>query len=128
MPSAPHRRVLVVDDNADVLCATSELLHLEGYSVVTAQNGADALGKMKMDDSIAVVLLDLWMPEMDGWEFLRRKKSEPNIADVPVIVVSGVPPLAIDGAELTLRKPVNPEFLMTAIKRCVSSPVSSPAS
>ena len=56
---APNGRILVVDDNAQALRAMSELLQFEGFSVLTAQNGLDALNKMKTADHISLVLLDL---------------------------------------------------------------------
>src|ERR1700740_1262595 len=80
---APNGRILVVDDNARALRAMSELLQFEGFCVLTAQNGLFALNKMKAADHVSLVLLDLWMPVMDGWEVLRRKKGDPDLANVP---------------------------------------------
>ena len=88
---APTGRILVVDDNAHALRAMSELLEFEGFSVLTAKNGLDALNKMRTADHISLVLLDLWMPVMDGWEVLRRKRSDADIAEIPVVVLSGFP-------------------------------------
>ena len=124
MPSI-RRKVLLVDDNRDALEATSALLAYEGFSVVAARDGRDALDKMHQDAGIAVVLLDLWMPGMDGWEFLLQKKSDPSIAEVPVIVISGVAPRFVEGAEAVLRKPINVESLLMALKRHVSGTSSS---
>jgi PleD family two-component response regulator len=87
----PNGGILVVDDNARALRAMSELLQFEGFSVLNAQNGLDALNKMKAADHISLVLLDLWMPVMDGWEVLRRKRSDSDIAEIPVVVLSAVP-------------------------------------
>lgn len=101
---APNGWILVVDDNPDALRAMSELLQFEGFQVLTAQNGLDALNKMKAAGHISLVLLDLWMPVMDGWEVLRRKASDDGIAKIPVIVVSAAPPDALDGVEAILKK------------------------
>jgi hypothetical protein len=60
-----------------VALTMSDLLEIEGFSVLTARNGLDALNKMKAADHISLVLLDLWMPLMDGREVLRRKRSDP---------------------------------------------------
>ena len=114
---APNGRILVVDDNARALRAMSELLQFEGFSVLTAQNGLDALNKMKTADHISLVLLDLWMPVMDGWEVLRRKRSDADIAEIPVVVLSAVPPVSLDGARTVLKKPVDIEPLVSAVKR-----------
>jgi CheY-like chemotaxis protein len=88
----PNGKILVVDDNAHALQAMSELLEFEGFSVLTAQNSSDALNKMRTADHISLVLLDLQMPVMDGWEVLRRKRSDADIAEIPVVVLSAVPP------------------------------------
>ena len=114
---APNGRILVVDDYAQALRAMSELLQFEGFSVLTAQNGLDALNKMKVADHISLVLLDLWMPVMDGWEVLRRKRSDADIAEIPVVVLSAVPPVSLDGARTVLKKPVDIEPLVSAVKR-----------
>ena len=114
---APNGRILVVDDYAQALRAMSELLQFEGFSVLTAQNGLDALNKMKTADHISLVLLDLWMPVMDGWEVLRRKRSDADIAEIPVVVLSAVPPVSLDGARTVLKKPVDIEPLVSAVKR-----------
>ena len=114
---APNGRILVVDDNARALRAMSELLQFEGFSVLTAQNGLDALNKMKAADHVSLVLLDLWMPVMDGWEVLRRKRSDADIAEIPVVVLSAVPPVSLDGARTVLKKPVDIEPLISAVRR-----------
>ncbi|SRR6266478_6552232 len=112
-----ERKILVVDDNQHALRAMSDLLKVKGYAVLTARNGAEGLNRMKSDDHISLVLLDLWMPLMDGWEFLRRKKGDRRIADVPVVVLSAIPPVSIDGAGAVLKKPVDLGPLMDAIGR-----------
>ena len=113
----PKREILLVDDNPRVLRAMAELLRMEGFPVLTAQNGWDALNRIKNDDNISLVLLDLWMTLMDGWEFLRRLKSDPAIADIPVVVLSAIPPVSLDGAETVLRKPVDPGLLIATVRR-----------
>jgi two-component system response regulator CpxR len=110
-------RILIVDDNQDALSALSSLLQIEGFSVRTAQNGLEALNRMKPDDHISLVLLDLWMPVMDGWEFLRRKRSDPRIAEIPVVVISAVSSDPLDGVETVLGKPVHLETLLATIRR-----------
>ena len=110
-------RVLVVDDNAHALRAMSEILEFEGFSVLTAQNGSDALNKMRTAGHISLVLLDLGMPVMDGWEVLRRKRDDPGIAEIPVVVLSAVPPLSLDGADEVLRKPVDLGPFVDTVRR-----------
>ena len=117
MAKAPNGRILVVDDNARTLQAMSELLEFEGFSVLTAQNGLDALNKMRTVDHISLVLLDLWMPLMDGREVLRRKRGDPGIAEIPVVVLSAVPPVSLDGANEVLRKPVDLGPFVDTVRR-----------
>jgi CheY-like chemotaxis protein len=113
----PNGRILVVDDNAHALRAMSEILKFEGFSVLTAQNGLDALNKMRTAGHISLLLLDLWMPVMDGWEVLRRKSGDPELAEIPVVVLSAVPPVSLDGADEVLRKPVDPEPFVDIVRR-----------
>jgi CheY-like chemotaxis protein len=117
MAYAPDGSILVVDDNAQISQALSELLQIEGFTVLSAQNGLDALNKMRAADRISLVLLDLWMPIMDGWEVVRRKASDPGIAEIPVVVVSAVPQDSLDGVEAILKKPVSPHHLLEMVRR-----------
>jgi CheY-like chemotaxis protein len=115
--NAPNGKILLVDDNANALQAMSELLGCEGFSVLTAQNGSDALNKMRTTDHISLVLLDLWMPVMDGWEVLCRKRRDVDIAEIPVVVLSAVPPVSLDGAQTVLKKPVDLKPLVDTVRR-----------
>ena len=81
------RQVLVVDDNADIRALVSEFLADEGYEVRAATNGRDALAVLaswRPD----VILLDLMMPEMDGWAFLATQQRHLELVRIPVIVMS----------------------------------------
>jgi len=111
--------ILVVDDRKEVLRSMSDLLGREGFSVRTAQNGLDALNRIKSDRHISLVLLDLWMRIMDGYEFLRRKKTDPDIAETPVVVISAIPPASLEGVETVLTKPIDLERLMETVRHYV---------
>ena len=111
--------ILVVDDRKEILRVMSDLLGREGFSVRTARNGLDALNRMKSDHHISLVLLDLWMPVMDGWEFLRRKKADPDIAETPVVVISATPPASLEGVETVLTKPIDFDQLMETVRHYV---------
>ena len=82
------KRVLIVEDDADLRDMMSTLLQLEGFETVAAPNGAVALDLL--DPGLDAILLDLMMPVMDGWEFRRQQLSRPAAAGIPVIVVSAV--------------------------------------
>jgi CheY-like chemotaxis protein len=82
------KRVLIVEDDQDLRDMMATLLDLEGFQTVAAPNGAVALELL--DRCVDAIVLDLMMPVMDGWEFLRRQMSHPAAAAIPVIVVSAV--------------------------------------
>jgi CheY-like chemotaxis protein len=104
----------------------SLLLKSEGFTVLTAKNGSDALDRLNTNNRVSLILLDLWMPVMNGWEFLRQKLRAVAIADIPVVVVSAVPlPGCPDGADMVLPKPVNPRSLIDAIKSRLKNDSSS---
>src|SRR5690349_19518371 len=92
--------------------AISELLGREGFSVVAANNGLDGLHKLKTDDLISLIVLDLWMPVMDGFKFMSLKQSEAAMATIPVVVLSAIAPIYIEGVEGVLDKPVDHETLI----------------
>jgi CheY-like chemotaxis protein len=79
--------VLVVDDDADIRSCLADILEYEGYQVKTAVNGRDALGILREWHPNAI-MLDLMMPILDGWAFLDRQRADPQLADIPVIVMS----------------------------------------
>ena len=113
----PHR-VLLVDDDADERDAIATFLELEGAEVAVAGDGEEALNALQADPSRCLILLDLQMPGMNGWEF-RRRQLLSSMAGIPVVVVSGLPDLAaaIRGmsARAALRKPVELELLIGAV-------------
>jgi diguanylate cyclase (GGDEF)-like protein len=82
-------RVLVVDDDAEVRDAIADVLVTNGYEAVKARNGDEALALLDRDESIELVLLDVNMPEPNGFDILRRLKAHDRPRDVPVICVSG---------------------------------------
>jgi len=80
--------VLVIDDEADALDAISELLEDEGLKTLRASDGAEALALLQAGHRPSLILLDLKMPVMDGREFLKRISSEPDLAEIPVAIVT----------------------------------------
>jgi two-component system, chemotaxis family, chemotaxis protein CheY len=108
--------VLIVDDNPELLKTTSVLLQTQGWSAVTAQNGREALDRLKTGHNISLILLDLWMPLMNGWEFLHRQKDDPEIADIPVVVISAIPAASVQGAKTVLKKPVDARALIAMVE------------
>src|SRR5262245_21719317 len=109
--------ILVVEDNNDVREMMSIALQLSGgYTVRTAADGAQALAILNAGFRPAVILADLMMPVMNGWEFTDRLARNPELASIPVVVVS-----AVTGAAQTvtgvhcLAKPVDIERLLALL-------------
>src|SRR5262245_39183233 len=88
-------RILVVDDDPGIVQFLKDLLDLEGYAVDTANNGAAALLQAERHRP-DLVLLDLMMPVMDGWQFLRACREEHELADLPVVVLSAAKSAPVD--------------------------------
>ena len=107
-------RILVIEDDADTRAALVECLREEGYEVSCASDGAEALGVLKHGDRPDLILLDLMLPGMDGWDFRAVQKKDPALSAIPVIGVSAVGKLA--DAE-TIRKPVRVEALLEAVRK-----------
>jgi CheY-like chemotaxis protein len=113
-----RRSVLVVDDDFDLRQALRDVLEEQGYEVDTAENGAEALRKLRASKSPPVVLLDLMMPVMDGWEFLDQLEHDEALAGTPVVVVSASRSVgALPGVGEALSKPLDYYKLLTSIER-----------
>ena len=91
-PDVPIRpMILVVDDQIDLRDALAILLEVEGYDVIDAANGRDALECLRAHPgNVAAIVLDLAMPVMDGWQFLIERRKDPTLRDIPTIVVTGI--------------------------------------
>ena len=113
--------ILVVEDDADALEALGDLLVSHGYAVACASNGAEALEVLGRSPLPNLIVLDLLMPTMDGWEFRRRQKKDPRIANIPVVVVSASSAAKPIDADSILRKPVDIDRLLETVARHCSS-------
>ncbi len=117
--SDPCGGILVVDDDPDIRDSLREVLEDEGYEVACVGNGREALDHLKTSSPRpCVILLDLMMPVMDGWQFRREQKQDAEIADIPLVVITatGKRPVLIDAAELVM-KPLDLTQLFAAIER-----------
>jgi len=107
--------VLVVEDDADIRESLVEALLIEGFDVLQAANGAEALRVLSQVPAPGIVLLDLMMPVMDGWQFLAARRADPALAQVPVAVVSAVGGGSPDEIVAALRKPVDLDRLVALV-------------
>lgn len=104
---------LVVDDDDDIREATRDVMERHGYDVVAVSSGAEALSFL-IRDTPTLVLLDLQMEDMNGWEVLGALRNNPRFEDVEVIVVTGCDGAVAPGVRV-LRKPFKIESLFSLI-------------
>jgi CheY-like chemotaxis protein len=91
-PEVRRSCVLIVEDDADIRESLGDALEFEGYDVATAGNGFEALRLLRSGLKPGVILLDLVMPIMSGWQFRQVQLADPSLAGIPVVVVSASAP------------------------------------
>ena len=126
MGERKRARILVVDDEPEIVKAIRTNLEMEGYEVLEAYNGPDAL-RIAREERPDLMVLDVLMPEMDGWEVLEKMRADPEFRDTPVIMLTALAQ-AHDiarswevGADSHLVKPFDPLELITLVKRLLRS-------
>jgi CheY-like chemotaxis protein len=113
--------VLVVDDDPNLVRLMIKFLKLEGFAPVGAGNGEEALAYLRSGGDASVILLDLRMPVMDGWTFRREQRGDPGLADIPIVVLSGVESEHVHelDAAASFHKPVSfPEVVGVVRRLC----------
>lgn len=108
--------VLLVEDEEELREGMRDALEFNGYSVVAAEDGQTALDQLGRIDHVCVVLLDLLMPGMNGWDFFAKLRSLPVFANVPVVVHTSAPSRAPQGVTRVLQKPVKLEQLLAVVR------------
>ena len=119
-----HCPVLIVEDDEDLREMMAQLLTLEGFETATVANGREALEYLHNASTPDVILLDLMMPVMDGWEFRRQQQADPAIAPVPVFVLSALDQNRASNLDATafLKKPLDFDRLLSLVRTyCHSS-------
>lgn len=121
MVSPPAEIVLVVDDHLDTREALAVCVEADGYTVVTAANGREALDLLRAGLRPCVILMDLMMPVMSGYEFRERQLSEPALAGIPFIAYSAAGDVEHAAARLRadgfLLKPAEPQHVLALIRQ-----------
>lgn len=108
--------VLLVEDEDDLRESMREALEFNGYAVVAAHEGQEALDALDRIEHVCLVLLDLLMPGMNGWDFLEKMRARPALADVPVVVHSSAPSRAPAGVTRVLKKPLELARLLAVVR------------
>ena len=122
--------ILVVDDQPEIRSMFTALFEDEGYSVVCAANGREALDYLhQTTDLPGVILLDLAMPIMTGWEFIREQQCDPRLAAIPVILMTARGYFEQDGAGIYaayyLPKPTDLDRILSAVRELYKRVVST---
>lgn len=110
-------RILVVEDDQDAREALVALLQMKGYRAVPAGNGQEALDYLRKAPVPDLIILDLWMPVMDGWEFRAEQIKDPRLKKVPVIVVTALSDRDDVDANEVIIKPVDVDRLLTSVSQ-----------
>jgi CheY-like chemotaxis protein len=90
-PSADSDVVLIVEDDEATRDALAEFVGMDGFEAATAPNGVDALEFLRHSPAPRLIILDLSMPKMDGWQFRAEQSRDPSLASIPVIVTTARP-------------------------------------
>jgi CheY-like chemotaxis protein len=112
-----NHTILVVEDEKELREMMREALELNGYTVVTAGEGQTALDAISRIDHLCLVLLDLLMPGMNGWDFFKEMRARPGFAETPVVVHSSAPASAPLGVSRVLTKPMDLTRLLEVVRQ-----------
>jgi CheY-like chemotaxis protein len=119
MPDTDHKPIVVIDDDVDLRETLGELLVEEGYEARCFENGRVALEYLRAGADPKLILLDLMMPEMNGWQFREEQLRDDRLAGIPVVVMTASRSLEsspISASEI-LFKPIGLEDLIDAVER-----------
>ena len=108
--------LLIVDDDDGVRTALGDLLDYEGYPVTLCSNGKEAMDHLRSQPLPFLILLDLQMPEMDGWQFCRERKKDAALSAVPVIVITAFQSPGELGVNEIIHKPIDVEHLLNSVR------------
>jgi len=115
-----HHKILVVEDDHLIREAIAEALDEEGFEVLEAANGREALDKLHAERA-SLVLLDLMMPIMDGWSFREAQLHDPEISNIPVVVLSALKDQSVP-AERHFSKPCDLDELLDTVWEFTGGP------
>lgn len=123
-PVPDEKKILIVEDDLDLREALSEVLRDEGYSVAMAADGREALDHLRRQSRPSLILLDLTMPVMNGWQFRAEQRQDPALSGIPVVVLSAGDYRAEQMRQLGvtdyIRKPIELKHLLRTIERYCS--------
>jgi CheY-like chemotaxis protein len=113
--------IMLVEDDEDIRESVAAVMEEEGFTVLRAEHGGDALRQLRAGARPCLIVLDLMMPVMDGWKFRAEQRADPSLASIPVVVVSAATEVRKHAAALAvadyLVKPVELPALLNMIER-----------
>ena len=122
----PNQTILIVEDNEVQREGLAVVLRKEGYTVIAAVGGGDAVAIVERVATPDLILLDMMIPPPDGWRFLALRKKNPALAAAPVVIMTALGVASEEwasslGACGLLRKPVDSEALLEEVRRCLGA-------
>jgi CheY-like chemotaxis protein len=118
---AIQHTVLLVEDEEDLREMMREALELNGYAVVAAEDGEQALAQLSRIEQLCLVLLDLLMPGMNGWDLFQELRRRSELDHVPVVVYSSIANRAPAGVTRVLQKPLSFGELLSTVRECCAA-------
>lgn len=115
-----RRQILIVEDDADLREALTQVLRDEGYEVLGAAHGGETMDCLRGGRRPCVILLDLSMPVMNGWQFRAAQRDDPELSRIPVIVLSAGQDLGAQMPVLGLREYIPKPIQLTSLLQSVS--------
>jgi CheY-like chemotaxis protein len=117
----PTKQVMIVDDDNDIRDAISQILEYEGYEVLQASNGQEGIDRLRDQQKPGLILLDLMMPVMNGWQFRTELQSNPILKEIPVVILSADGNIQQKSENIGvagyLKKPIQLDTLLDTVKR-----------
>jgi len=116
---APCQTILVVEDDASIRMTIQLALEMEGFTVCTASHGQEALTQLSQMKAPCLILLDLMMPIMNGWDFMKALRANAILAPIPVALVTAYAEEAahFEGSQALIKKPIDLEILLQVVRR-----------
>jgi len=116
-----NKSILIVEDEDDFRAAVSAFLENAGYRVVEAEHGEAALRSLRSSTEFCLILLDLFMPVMNGWSFRAEQQKDPKLAGIPVVVITAARDVTRHAADLgavaAVPKPIDFNHLLEQVGR-----------
>lgn len=119
--------ILVVEDDKEIRESLKDVLEFEGYQIMTASNGQEAIETLKIAPNPCLILLDLMMPIMNGWEFLKHRREFDTLATIPVAVVTAAGDSKTKDieAQAVIKKPIDLELLLKWVSQFCGRPIAA---